>query len=293
MSPTSLFVFVLLSNPYADSVVSYDAGEGGAAGFDNPLAAIGEPTRFTGEGVWPSVVSPFNPPFMPSELVSIGMGGELILGFGEPVLDDPANPWGIDLIVFGNTGFIDGSYPNGVVSGMFSSDGGQIEVSANGIQWIVVEGILADYVWPTCGYVDSNPYDSLPGSVVTNFELPIDPRLTVDDVTNVGFDLLHASYGNSGGGVPIDLSATGLSAISFVRITADAGSKLSPEIDGIADVAPQMAGDVDMNGVVNVNDLLIAVANFGELPVGGPLADFNGDFVVDVSDLLVIIGNWS
>ena len=96
-----------------------------------------------------------------------------------------------------------------------------------------------------------------------------------------------------GGGVGIDLSTTGLTAITFVRITADAESKLSPEIDGMSDVAPQLAGDVDMNGVVDVTDLLELIANFGPLPIGGPLADFNGDFIIDVSDLLIIIGNWS
>ena len=100
MPTTSFIVFALLTNPFADTVVSYDAGSGGADGYTDPTAALGEPTRFTGEGVWPSVVSQFNPPFMPSELVSIGIGGELVLSFDEPVVDDPANPFGIDLIVF-------------------------------------------------------------------------------------------------------------------------------------------------------------------------------------------------
>jgi hypothetical protein len=48
-----------------------------------------------------------------------------------------------------------------------------------------------------------------------------------------------------------------------------------------------------MNGVVDVNDLLILISTWGPLPVAGPLADFNGDWTVDVSDLLVVIGNWS
>ena len=48
-----------------------------------------------------------------------------------------------------------------------------------------------------------------------------------------------------------------------------------------------------MNGLVNVADLLQLIANFGEMPLGGPLADFNGDFIIDVSDLLITIGNWS
>ena len=293
MPSTSFIVFALLTNPFADTVVSYDAGSGGADGYTDPTAALGEPTRFTGEGVWPSVVSQFNPPFMPSELVSIGIGGELVLSFDEPVVDDPANPFGIDLIVFGNTGFIDGSWPRGSVDGMFSHDGGQIEVSTDGQTWVLLDGIAADNIWPTCGYVDSGIYDGTPGNEVTDFALPIDPRLTIDHVTGIAVEDLQSYYGNSGGGVGIDLSVTGLSSISYVRITVDDNSKLSPEIDGVADVSPQMPGDVDMNGVVDVTDLLALIANFGEMPIGGPLADFNGDFIIDVSDLLTVIGNWS
>jgi hypothetical protein len=293
MPTISFLVFALLTNPFADSVVSYDAGTGVANGYTDPTTAIGEPTRFTGEGIWPSVVSQFNPPFMTDELVSIGIGGELILSFDEPVFDDPANPYGIDLIVFGNTGFIDSAWPSGVVDGMFSNDGGQLEVSANGVTWVLVEGVAADNTWPTCGYIDSGIYDDHAGTEPTNFVLPIDPRLTVEDVEGVGIATLHEYYNTSGGGVPVDLAGTGVPSISFVRITVSVGSKLSPEIDGISDVAPQMAGDVDMNGVVDVTDLLLAVANFGPMPFGGPLADFNGDFIIDVSDLLIIIGNWS
>ena len=102
-----------------------------------------------------------------------------------------------------------------------------------------------------------------------------------------------ALYQNSGGGTPLDISETGLSEISFVRISVDESAKLTPEIDGFADVTPQMVGDVDMDGDVDVNDLLTLIGSFGELEVGGPLADFNGDFFVDVTDLLGLIGNWS
>ena len=55
----------------------------------------------------------------------------------------------------------------------------------------------------------------------------------------------------------------------------------------------QIVGDVDMDGTVDVNDLLLLIGSFGNLEVGGPLADFNGDLYVDVSDLLALLGNWS
>ena len=293
MSPLPIIVFSLFTSPWADTVISFDEGIGGSPGYNAPEVALGEPSRFTGEGVWPGVVSPFNAPWLADEIVSIGASGSIVISFSEPVTDDTANPWGIDLIVFGNSGCIDNSYPNGVVGGLFSDDGGKIEVSANGKEWVEITTTLADGLWPTRGYIDSQPYDAIEGTQPSDFTMPVDPRLTLDDVMGLNHAELIALYRTSGGGTPVDLAETGLSAISFVRISVEASSKLSVEIDGMADVNPQIVGDVNVNGTVDVVDLLALIGSFGPLEIGGPLADFNGDFVVDVTDLLALVGNWS
>ncbi|HIA71639.1 MAG TPA: hypothetical protein EYO01_02880 [Phycisphaerales bacterium] len=293
MSPLTVIVISLFTNPWADSIVSFDEGIGGSAGYNLPETALGEPSRFTGENVWPGVVSPFNSAWLSDEIVSLGAGGSIVVSFNEPVQDDPANPWGIDLLIFSNTGCIDNSYPNGVVGGLYSDDGGLIEVSQNGKQWFTISTTFADGLWPTRGFIDSQPYDAVEGTIPTDFTMPVDPRLTLDDVLLVDNDALMVLYRNSGGGTPIDIAETGLSSISFVRISVDASSKLSPEIDGFADVNPQIAGDVNMDGVVDVSDLLELISAFGPLEIGTPLADFNGDYIVNVIDLLELIGNWS
>ena len=292
MSTLPLIVSIL-SSPWADAVISYDEGIGPAPGYTQATAAIGEPSRFTGVGIWPGVVSPFNAPWLADEIVSIGSGGHIVVSFDDPVQDDPNNPYGIDFIIFGNTGFIDGAWPGAIVSGVFSNDDGTIEVSADGKRWIEITTQFADGLWPTCGYSDSQPYDTVEGQIPTNFTMPIDPRLDIDDIINIDHEALMMYYRTSGGGTGIDLAETRLAEISFVRISTPQNSKLTPEIDAIADVQPQLLGDVDMNGVIDVSDLLILISTWGPLPVGGPLADFNGDWTVDVSDLLVVIGNWS
>ncbi len=128
------------SSPFATAVVGYDPGTGAVAGYDDPLTTLGPPARLTSFGV----VSPFNPAFQPDQIVSIGPGGFLVVSFEQPVIDDPANPFGIDLLVFGNAGFIDSA---GVVGGIFS-DGGQIEVSPDGENWTPIPGIEAEGLLP-------------------------------------------------------------------------------------------------------------------------------------------------
>lgn len=52
-------------------------------------------------------------------------------------------------------------------------------------------------------------------------------------------------------------------------------------------------GDVNGDGVVNVSDLLIMISQWGECPTSGDcLSDVNGDGYVSVTDLLIAIGNW-
>jgi hypothetical protein len=227
----------LAADPWADSVMSYSPGAGVPPGYGAPASALGEPTRFTGVGVFPGAVTPFNPAFLGSEVVGIGAGGHLVVQFDEPVTDDPLNPFGIDLLVFGNSAYEDLNYPNGLAGGLFfGGDGGVIEVSPDGTNWHVVPGVAADGEFPTLGYADlADPYSPTPGSVLTDFTRPVNPALVATGMT---FAQIAAAYDGSGGGAGVDIGALGLAAISFVRITPTPGANVLPEIDGFADVTP-------------------------------------------------------
>ncbi|MDY7108687.1 MAG: dockerin type I domain-containing protein [Planctomycetota bacterium] len=54
------------------------------------------------------------------------------------------------------------------------------------------------------------------------------------------------------------------------------------------------AGDVNGDGLVNTEDLLLLLAAWGECPGGGDPcpADLNGDGFVDTADLLLLLANW-
>ncbi len=279
-------------NPFAAVVVDYEPGPTPTPGYTNSAAALGAPERFTGEGIFPSVVSPFNPPFGPDEIVSISPGGFIILQFQQPVLDDPNNLFGIDLIVFGNTGFIDGDWPKAIVAGAFGNDGGIIEVSANGRTWHTIPSAQANTLMPTLGYLDSGAYDTQPGSEMTDFTRPIDPALDLDHLLGLNLNEVVSRYHGSGGGTGIDLAAVGLSSISYIRISNPSGTSENIEIDAVADASPRTPGDANLDGIVNVSDLLAVIAAWGEREPGSLPTDFNNDGMVNVTDLLVVIGNW-
>ncbi|MCH2133380.1 MAG: hypothetical protein MK116_06490 [Phycisphaerales bacterium] len=279
-------------DPWADEVISHDPGIGGAPGYDNPATTLGPPEQYSGEGVDPGVVSPFQPAWTPVELVSIGAGGHLVLAFDEPIEDHPDNPFGIDLVIFGNAGFIDGAYPAGVVAGLFGADGGDISLSVDGITWMSVPDCLADHAWPTLAWRDVDPYAVEPGQDAADPLMPMDPALDWADLVGAGWEDVLSAYGQSAGGVGIDLASVSIDQVRFVRIDVAVDALLTPEIDAIVDIPPRLAADLDGDGTVGVNDLLLMLEAWGPVDPGDP-GDVNEDGTVDVNDLLSLLKEWS
>ena len=277
-------------SPFASEVISYAAGTGATAGFTNALAALGSPERFSGEGLIPGCVTPFQPAWRPNELVSLGVGGSLTVRFDHDVADDPRNPFGIDLLVFGNAFFTDAGSGAGVVGGLMS-EGGTISVSLDGASWTTVPALEADGLFPTLGYLDASPYATVPGSVETDFLRPVNPAHSMGTLVALDYASLVAMYDGSGGGAGIDLAALGLRAIRYVRIDGPASAGFSPEIDAFADVAPASASpDLDGSGSVDASDLALLLSSWGA--VQSP-ADLDGDGVVASSDIALLLSAWS
>ncbi|MBS0190139.1 MAG: hypothetical protein U0573_01295 [Phycisphaerales bacterium] len=221
-----------LAGPYAASWTSYSAGSNASASYLDPNSAIGSPTRFTGvQSGYPSVVSPFSPPFDPGDVVSIGRGGHLTLAFDHDVFNRTTNPFGIDFIIFGNWFYIDSG---GIASGKFATPNGRVEVSKDGSDWRTVTGVSPTDGFATLGYSDlASPYESTPGNVETDFTRPVDPAF---NPIGKSFAQIVAGYNGSGGGTGIDFASTGLDSIRFVRISNPDGNSGNIAIDAIAEV---------------------------------------------------------
>lgn len=220
--------------PWAIQVIAYNPGSNPEPGYLNPNVVLGEPARFTGANIWPGAVTPFNPPWTPDEILSIGAGGSLTVAFDQPLTNDSNHLFGVDLIIFGNGGFIDDAWPGGVVGGLLQDGPFTVSVSTDGIHFVTLPELHYDAMFPMLGYSDlMNPYATQPGAVLADFTKPVDPSLSYGDFLGKTFSDIVALYDGSGGGIPIDIAAAGLSAVHYVRIDVLTGAS-SVEIDAFA-----------------------------------------------------------
>lgn len=226
-------------DPWADAVLSYVPGSNAEPDYAfDPTVALGPPERITGKntpfGSFPGGVTVFSSPWGLDEIISVGAGGHLVVRFDQPILDSPANPFGVDLIVFGNA-FFTLDFPAGTTVTGIAADPGVVEVSADGLTWFTVTG-AADALFPTQGHLDSGIFGDPIGTMPTDILRPVDPSLTMADFLGKTYPEVLALYDGSGGGAPIDISTTGLSSASFVRISVPDGTGWSAEIDAFAAV---------------------------------------------------------
>lgn len=220
---------------YATSVVSYNAGTGAAAGFNQPGSALGAPSTFTNDPQFPGPVDPFDPPYLKDQIVSIGAGGSLTVQLGASVRNDPGNAFGVDFIVYGNAGFNFNDFNAGTTGGdLFGAatpGSTRVSVSADNVTYFTLDTSVA----PT---VDSY----FPTDGAGTFGKAVNPALAnAASFNGMTLDQIRAQYAGSAGGAGFDLSwardgsgnAVDLDSINFVRIDVISGKA---EVDGIAAV---------------------------------------------------------
>lgn len=230
---------------WASGVVEYIEGDDAAFGYTDPNAALGAASRMSGASFgFPSVVSPFSPPFETDQVVSIGHGGSITLRMGRVVRDRASHAFGIDFIVFANAGFIDVAYPAGLVGDAPALFGAGpsvlVEASNDNVHWFTVQMRRLDLM-PTLGYLDSGPFDASPGSIESDFRVAMDPSLSLSDVAGLTYSELIALYGRSGGGIGFDLASSGLDEARYLRFTHGGDSFEPFEIDAVS-VVPAPGG---------------------------------------------------
>jgi hypothetical protein len=229
---------------FASTVVGYDHA-GANNGYDDPNAVLGSPDRMTAD--YPSGTAPvtiFNPAWGEEanawgsdQVFSLGLGGYIEVMFDAAVVDDPLNPYGIDLIVFGNAGLLSADWPATTCTnpaGTFGADYGAIEVSQDGVSWVAVSPPYADTLFPTTGWTDAAH------TAPSSFLRPVDPSLGLSSFDGLTETEVLALYAGSGGGTGIDLAGTGLGWIRYVRVSNNghpSSADGTVDVDAFADVA--------------------------------------------------------
>lgn len=235
---------------FADSVISYNPGTGFAKefgsglGFTNSVAVLGEPSRVT-PGQFGGPVDPFNPPYLRDQVLSIGSGGSLTVKFDSPILNLPGNPFGIDFIIFGNSGFVitNGDFSGGGITdgSLFADNSGatRVSVSKDNVTYFTLNPSLTptvDGLFPTDGS--------------GNFQSAVNPALRGGSFAGRDLSGIRALYAGSGGGTGFDLGwaqdASGksvdLSSINFIRVDVLSGASELDAIVAVPEPAPWMLG---------------------------------------------------
>lgn len=272
-------------DPWADAVLEFVQGPNAPAGpYSDPAVALGPPSGG-------AVAAPSN-----TSLVSLGSrDGYLVLAFDTPVTDDPANPMGLDCIVYGNAFHVGGN-PQIRFQEVALIEISQ-DVNGNGQAddaWYLIPG-SRDFAYPiatvvepsgqgnsesepftlmghitnpntfdadagndseeyTWGYADMNPTLS---PYLDNHVRPGDPFTVGHEARTGGGDAFDIAWAVDADGQP-----AGISQFDFIRIRAfierQAGplGYYSPEVDAVADVAPDT--DTDGDGIVDEFETRVA-----------------------------------
>jgi hypothetical protein len=307
------------ASEFASTVVSA-GGTFGPYPYNDPYAVLGEPAAWIYDddpyfdnfacslvyGAWSTGYNSTDTPPDPNDpndpanprkqlVVTLGPGGAIIVGFDHKVLDEPDNPYGIDLIVFGNAAFVtQGTVgPNSDMSVLRVSSAGSMIAEKVKVQvaaylnpgnpndpnfWFgFSRGPWGDNLFPTNRFAWDGVNKKW-GQPLNPLK-PVNPFLKASDFANLTVSQAIALYDGSAGGTGFDLEwlrpedyqqlpidpQTGRRWIQYVRLSYDGTT--AGEVDAVADAAP------------------MDVPRF-------PAGDINYDYRVDLQDLMIVAQNW-
>lgn len=265
-------------DPWADAVTDYTPNPSSVIYGDSSLA-LGPPEGRGGN--WPDN----------SSIVTIGVPpGSITLQFNTPVTDDPLNPFGVDCIVYSNAFYVGGNPQKKW------QEPALIEISDDGVNWYLIPGSrdYAYSPFPLVtepdGTDNESPFSSdlLGGNVTNPNILDADPSNDEEEY-NWGYAEMSPSQQpyldnyvrpddpaavgvttRSGGGDAFDIAwavdaagdPAGLTQFQYIRLTAfidryaNQFGYISPEIDAVADVAPEV--DSDGDGILDEYETRVA-----------------------------------
>ena len=248
---------------YATQVLDYTAGTG-VSTYTNASSALGRPGGNVGSGT----LNPFVPNYSNTELTGIGAGGQLTLGLSNFVTVGAAGT--AEVGIFGNAGLVNAGASGAPAAGnpatAFSVHSVQVSVSADGVNFVPLDaGALITSTLPANYYTN-------PDTTNVNAPPPANPTLadfgkpftgSLSDFNGESYAQILTTLNGSAGGTWLDLSATGLSEVGYIRFSEPAtGSPFY--LNGVSSNEALLGADVPEPGAA----VLLAVGGLGVLAWG-------------------------
>lgn len=261
------------SYPYAQELVEAEGPLGPQELYSDPTSILGTPTTIANNLAFFGPADPFHikivePAYnldldgnktiltLSSETINGTTNyGSVTVKFDHPITDDPANPYGIDFQVFGNTFYTGNGFVNDstdlsthTLTGNAFTEPVLVSVSPDGKQWYTYQsGPYCDDIYPTQGYEWDQDLFADTGNGWSkkqmDFTRPVNPA--VKDILRQG-NISAANaiklYAGSGGGTGFDLAESGFDSIQYIRVSAAEGFS-NGELDAFSDVRPALIGE--------------------------------------------------
>ncbi len=231
---------------FASAVVDF-SGLGSDPFYNDPNAMLGRPTlwnhdEFGGGPKQRVATSIVYAPWQQDDngnnvITTIPTGGHVTVGFDEPIVDDPANWFGQDFIVYGNASFLASGFVEWdtnleditIVGPSVFAEPTQVSVSPDLVNWYTYTNTFADDLFPTQAFEwDFGIHN---WNADSDWTKPVNPLLTGEDFSGLSAADGIALYEGSGGGTGFDLSESGFSSIKYIRFDGSGG-----EIDAVSRV---------------------------------------------------------
>jgi hypothetical protein len=273
--------FTAAASPFATEIVRA-TGPFGPAPYHDPNVVLGAPATwfhdpfamFSGGDTNRRVKlvepafhhSPTNTGALGTNLIlTLNAGSEIIVRFAQPLSNHPAHPYGVDLLVFGNSFYSPNRFINETtdlakcvlngtiftepllvsVSPGFTGRNGEVANDPDTWPWYRYDnGPYADGIFPTQAHhwnrATTNWSDEL-----MDFTKPVNPAM--QSVLSAG-GLTAADavdlYAGAGGGAGFDLGESGFAWIQYVKVEGVDPDFSVGEVDAFAAVRPMIVGDV-------------------------------------------------
>lgn len=247
--------YVSNTNDFAVEVVSYTGLS--TTPYDDANAVLGRPTlKFANSFGDVSnhrvkIVEPaYNKAPDGSKVITkINSGGQITVKLGRKIYDDPNNPYGVDLIVYGNSFFTASGYTGSLLNDRTDlstakiPSGGSyghpttVSVSQDGVNWYSFPTVST--LFPDNAYRWDDANHSWTDEPL-NANKPLNPAINIPAGSTVASAL--DQFLGACGGTGYDLKAAGLPWIQYVRV--EPGDGTYTVIDSIAAVNPVVVGDI-------------------------------------------------